>query len=135
MKSPIEIVHSMMDADAFSSWLGIELLVVEKGKVSVSCKVREEMVNGFRIAHGGISFALGDSALAFAANSNGKHAVSIECNISHLATVFVGDVLTASTEEIKFGKQTATYICSVRNQEDKLVAHLKGVFFIKENFW
>ena len=135
MKTPSEIVALMMEKDAFSQWLDVKILSTEKGNVVVSCKITPEMVNGFTMAHGGISFSLGDSALAFSANSHGQHAVSMECNISHLAPVFVGDTLFTNTQEIKRGKQTATYLCEIKNQEGKLVAHLKAVFFLKEIFW
>jgi acyl-CoA thioesterase len=135
MKTPAEIVALMMEKDAFSQWLDVKILSVDKGKVNISCKITPEMVNGFSMAHGGISFSLGDSALAFSANSHGQFAVSMECNISHLGPVFVGDNLTANTQEIKRGKQTATYLCEIKNQDEKLVAHLKAVFFLKEIFW
>ena len=60
------VVDHMMQHDRFSQWLGIEVLEVSTGQSKIRMKVREEMVNGFGIAHGGIAFSLADSAFAFA---------------------------------------------------------------------
>ena len=62
------------------------------------------MTNGFKIAHGGITYSLSDSSLAFSANSYGIQAVSIETSISHLKPVHIGDILTTSVEEISSTK-------------------------------
>jgi acyl-CoA thioesterase len=66
---PNEIVHKMFDNDAFSKWLGIVVEEISEGKCVLSMTIRKEMTNGFGIAHGGITYSLADSALAFAANS------------------------------------------------------------------
>ena len=73
-----EIVAKMISGDAFSKWLGITVLEVSKGFCRLEMIVRKEMTNGFNIAHGGISYSLADSALAFAANSDGIQSLSIE---------------------------------------------------------
>ena len=65
------IVDKMLSGDAFSKWLGIEILDISNGYCKLKMKVRKEMTNGFNIAHGGITYSLADSALAFAANSDG----------------------------------------------------------------
>src|SRR5690606_38635288 len=65
------IVARMMKHDAFSQWLGITVVAVAPGSCELRMAVREEMDNGFRITHGGIAYALADSALAFASNSHG----------------------------------------------------------------
>jgi len=129
------IVRAMYEKDAFSQWLGIEILEVTEGFAKISMTVREEMVNGFGIAHGGITFSLADSAFAFASNSRGQHAVSININIAHLRPVHVGDLLTASSEEIKVGRQTGNYLIHVFNQHQKEVALFTGTVFRKEDKW
>ena len=63
-----KVVEKMITGDAFSQWLGIEILEITKGYCKLKMIVRKEMTNGFDIAHGGISYYLADSALAFAAN-------------------------------------------------------------------
>ena len=84
-----------MDHDAFSKWLGIEVIAVEAGFATLRMTVREEMTNGFGIAHGGISYSLADSALAFASNGGGNQSVSLETAIHHLKPVQSGDTLEA----------------------------------------
>ena len=94
MKQPKDIIAMMMDKDQFSQWLGIQVNHIALGSCSLSCTVKKDMLNGFSIAHGGISYALADSTLAFAANSRGIQCYSIETSISHLKKVFEQDLLT-----------------------------------------
>src|SRR5678816_4709885 len=78
------IVDRMYNEDYFSQWLGIQRLEEEPGFCILQLEVRPEMTNGFGIAHGAITYALADSALAFASNSHGRKAVSIETSINHI---------------------------------------------------
>ena len=135
MKKPKEIVDTMMLADAFSNWLGIEVISIDKGICSLSCLVKPEMLNGFHIAHGGITYSLADSCLAFASNSHGFQCVSIETSISHIKKVFAEDNLTATSREISRNKKTGIYEVSIHNQKDELVAIFKGTVFVSENQW
>ena len=73
----------MINGDAFSQWLGIKVLEVSAGFCKLKMIVRDEMTNGFKISHGGITYSLADSCLAFAANAYGRKAVSIETKIYH----------------------------------------------------
>lgn len=132
---PISIVNKMMDGDAFSKWLGIELLDIKEGHCKLQLKVRQEMVNGFNIAHGGITYSLSDSALAFASNSYGNQCVSIETSISHTRPVKVGDELTAECKELNRGKSIGIYEVITYNQEDKKVAIFKGTVNISNRKW
>ena len=95
MLSPSDIVNKMISKDAFSNWLGIKILKIEKGYCQLEMKISENMTNGFQIAHGGICYSLADSALAFASNSHGKMALSIETSISHTKKVKLNDTLIA----------------------------------------
>ena len=95
-----KVVDKMISGDAFSEWLGIEILEITTIFCKLKLKVREEMTNGFKIAHGGITYCLADSCLAFAANADGLQAVSIETSISHTKKVVSGDILTATSKEI-----------------------------------
>ena len=94
-----KIIDTLMEKDYFSQWLGVERIEEGEGFCKLKMIVRPEMCNGFSIAHGGISFSFADSALAFASNSQGKHAVSIETSISHIKPILAGDVLIASATE------------------------------------
>lgn len=131
----VSIVNKMLTNDAFSKWLGVELLDVKAGYCKLSMTVRDQMLNGFQLAHGGISYSLADSALAFASNSQGKHALSIETSISHIATIKEGDVLIAEAEEKKLGKTTGIYYISLTNSEGKEVALFKGTVFRTDENW
>lgn len=125
----------MMKDDAFSQWLGIEILETALGSCKIRMQVRPEMVNGFRIAHGGITFSFADSAFAFASNSRGRHAVSVDTAINHLAAVKIGDVLTAVAEELDLGRRLAHYQVTVYRGDSEKVALFKGMVYRKDQLW
>lgn len=136
MLSPTEIVHDRMYAkDAFSQWLGIKILQVDKGYAKIEMTIREEMLNGFHISHGGISFSFADSALAFACNSHGKQTVSIETSINHLKKVMLGDTLIAETEEEFYNGKIGKYRIKVTNQDQHLVASFNGLVYVSQRDW
>jgi acyl-CoA thioesterase len=130
-----KVVNKMMSGDAFSQWLGIEVLEIANGFCKLQLKVREEMTNGFKIAHGGIAYSLADSCLAFAANSEGLQAVSIETSISHTKKVNSGDTLTATSKQICKSSKTGLYYITITNQNNQEVAHFKGTVFRTEKEW
>lgn len=130
-----EIIEKMMAEDKMSQWLGIDVLNYDPGSVSVRMTVREEMVNGFNVTHGGITYSLADSALAFSANSHGIRAMSIETSISHLKSVRTGDVLTVNTTQLTLTRKTGVYIMDVINQHNELVAHFKGTVYRSDKVW
>ena len=129
-----DIPKKMYGNDAFSQWLGMEILTASNGSAVVELKVRDDMTNGFGIAHGGIAYALADSALAFASNSLGSKAVSIETSISHTKPVKVGDTLKASTKLKDKSNRLARFEVEVRNEQD-VVALFRGTVFITEKLW
>jgi acyl-CoA thioesterase len=119
----------MMKRDAFSQWLGIEILEVRAGRATCRMTVRSGMVNGFGVAHGGIAFSLADSAFAFACNSNGMVTVSIENSVTYPAAVQVGDVLTAAASQEAASNRISYYRAEVRNQRDEVVALFRGTAY------
>lgn len=130
-----KIIDAMMAKDDFSQWLGIERLEEDAGYSVIRMTIRPEMTNGFDIAHGGVSFSFADSAFAFASNSRGIHAVSIETSISHTRPLKPGDVITATAVEENLSKKLGIYKVTVRNQEDKIVALFKGTVFRTGEVW
>jgi acyl-CoA thioesterase len=130
-----KIVDKMLDEDKFSQWLGIEKVLVEQGHCILKMKVREEMVNGFGIAHGGIAFSFADSALAFASNAYGRLSVALDCAISYPAAVNVGDELTCEAKEFSLTKKTGTYLIEIKNQKNDKVAFFKGTVFRTGKEW
>jgi acyl-CoA thioesterase len=135
MRTPQDIVNEMMSKDAFSQWLGIRILEIEPGYCKLSMTVRPEMVNGHQTAHGGISYSISDSALAFAANSRGQRAVSIETSIAHIAPVAVNDELLVICTEINCGKTIGRYESIVYNQNQKIIAKFNGTVFRHPDLW
>ena len=129
------VVARMYDHDPFSIWLGIERLVVAPGRCELRMTVREEMLNGFSITHGGITYSLADSCLAFAANSHGIQSVSVETSISHTRPVKAGDVLTATSEEMSLSRSIGIYHITVRDQEGRTVALFKGTVYRTGKPW
>ncbi|HLW29765.1 MAG TPA: hotdog fold thioesterase [Brumimicrobium sp.] len=129
------IVQKMMEKDAFSQWMKIEVVEIKAGYCQLKTTVVPEMVNGFLIAHGGISYSIADSALAFAANGYGKQCVSIETSISHTRPAKIGDVLTATCTELNRGRTIGVYQVTVKNQDHKTIALFKGTVHISDKEW
>jgi len=129
------VVDKMYNNDPFSQWLGIERLEDGSGSSVLRMTVRKEMLNGFDIAHGGITYSLADSALAFASNSHGRMSVSVETSISHTAQVKEGDVLTARAEEMSLSNKIGIYHIEIKNQRDERVALFKGTVYRTSKDW
>jgi acyl-CoA thioesterase len=123
------VVKRMLERDAFSAWLGLELLEVRPRYAAVRMTVRPDMVNGFGVCHGGVTFGLADSAFAFAANTHGRVTVSIDNSITYPATVTAGDVLTAIATEESAANRIAFYAVRVTNQHDSVVALFRGTVY------
>ena len=135
MTLPEKVFKKMYDNDAFSQWLGIEVVDVKDGYCELKMIVRKEMLNGFQIAHGGIAYSLADSALAFASNSHGRKSLSVETSISHTVSVKEGDVLTANTEELSLSDKIGVYHITITNQDNQEVAYFKGTVYRTTKEW
>lgn len=127
------VVAGMMEKDAFSRWLGITIQEVRPRAVSVRMRVRSDMLNGFGVCHGGVTFALADSALAFASNTHGRVTMSIDNSISYPVSVNEGDVLIAEAVEESASRRIAFYRVVVR-REDTVVALFRGTVYRTEKF-
>jgi acyl-CoA thioesterase len=124
-----QVVAHMMQYDLFSQWLGIEVLVITEGYSKIKMTVRNEMVNGFGIVHGGIAFALADSAFAFACNNRNILSVALDTAINFIKPVHVGNELTAEAKELHNGKSTGLYHITITNQNEHVVAIFKGTCY------
>ena len=125
----------MYSNDAFSQWLGIERVEESSGRSVLRMTVRREMLNGFGIAHGGITYSLADSALAFASNSHGRKAVSVETSISHIQPLKEGDIITATAKEISKSNKIAIYEVSIKRDDGELAAMFKGTVYRTSKEW
>ncbi len=124
-----KVVARMMEKDLFSNWLGIELIEIGEGYSKIKMSIRNEMVNGFGIVHGGVTFSLADSAFAFACNNRNNLSVALDTSINFIKPVHVGDILIAEAKEIHNGKSTGLYQISITNQNNHVVALFKGTCF------
>jgi len=122
----------MMELDRFSQWLGIRVLDIDDGYSKIEMTVRAEMITGFGISHGGITFSLADSAFAFACNSSGKITVALDVSISFPNPVREGDVIVAEAKRVNNTRKTGLYLVEVKNQAGQLVALFKGTCFKTE---
>ena len=129
-----KVVSNMMADDAFSQWLGIDVVNIKPGYAKLEMTIREDMVNGFNVSHGGIAFSLADSALAFASNSYGRIAVAMENNISFMKKVVPGDTLSAETEELSIGRRIGVYNISITNQDDEQIGLFRGTVFRTQEY-
>jgi acyl-CoA thioesterase len=123
------VVQGMLSRDLFSKWLGIEVLETAPARSVVRLRVRPEMVNGFGVTHGGIAYSLADSALAFAANTNGNITVAIENSISYPKSAKVGDVLTAVAVQESATNRLGFFRVTVTNQNDVIVSTFRGTVY------
>lgn len=129
-----DIPVKMLSLDPFSSWLGIEILEVEKGRAKLGMRIRKEMLNSMSKAHGGIAYSLADTAFGFAANSHGRFAVSIETSINHIEALNEDDYIVAESVIDSTKNKLAFHIVEVR-RGDELVALFKGVVYRTSKEW
>lgn len=124
-----EVVSKMMQNDLFSQWLGIEVLEIREGYSRIRATLRNEMLNGFGVIHGGIAFSVADSALAFACNNRNNLSVALDTSITFTKTLKPGDRITAEAKELHNGRSTGLYIITITNQNEEQVALFKGTCF------
>lgn len=124
-----DVVNHMIENDAFSKWMGVEILEIREGYSKIKMRIRQEMVNGFGIVHGGIPFSLADSAFAFACNNRNNLSVALDCAITFTKAINLEDELTAEAKEIHNGRSTGVYTIAITNQLEQQVALFKGTCF------
>ena len=129
------VVDQMIEKDYYSQWLGIERINEGPGTCTIKMTVRKEMLNGFGIAHGGTTYSFADSALAFACNSHGRKAVSVETSISHTKAVKEGDILTAVATEDSLSNKIGVYHVKVTDQNEIVVGLFKGTVYRTSKEW
>ena len=119
--------EAMFAADAASrEFLQMELVRCEPGRAVMRMTVREPMLNGHRICHGGLIFTLADSTFAFACNSHNKVAVAAGCSIEFLKPGQLGDVLTCEGVEQVLQGRHGLYDMKVTNQRGEVIAMFRG---------
>jgi len=117
---------ALFNHDSASAALGINIAEVTPGHATASMEVRPEMVNGLDICHGGLIFTLADTTFALACNSHNMVAYAMGCHIEYLRPALKGDHLTARATEMDRTRNTGSYVVSVANQDDKIIAVFHG---------
>ncbi len=132
---PEKIINTLLKEDWFSDWLGIKVVAIKQGYCKAQLTVRKEMLNGFGITHGGITYSLGDTCLALASNTYGRQSLSVETSISHTKSTNVGDVLVAEAEELSLTNRIGIYSITITNQKDEKVAFFRGSVYRTSKKW
>ncbi len=120
------VADGMFVNDRASRGLGMQIASVAPGRAEMTMTVREDMLNGHAMCHGGFIFLLADSTFAFACNSYNRNTVAQGCSIDYLAPAHLGDVLHATGVERSRTGRTGVYDIEVRNQHGKTVALFRG---------
>lgn len=122
-----KVGEAMFAVDAASKdFLQMELLACEPGRAVMRMRVREPMLNGHKICHGGLIFTLADSTFAFACNSHNKVTVAAGCSIEFLRPAHLDDVLTCEGLEQLLQGRHGVYDMRVTNQRGETVAMFRG---------
>lgn len=128
--TPQQIVDKMLEKDAFSTWLGINVLELEAGSCKLSFVIREDMCNGFGTAHGGIAHSAADSALAFACNTYGEKAVAAETSISYLRPLKPGDLVYLEAKEDHRGTKLGRYTVKLYTEKEDVALFRATCYFL-----
>ena len=123
------VFQKMMSKDYCSQWMGIEPILIEEGHCKIKMTVKKEMLNGHGIMHGGIAFAFADSAFAFASNSFGRLAVSINGCMSYAKSAKEGEVLIAEAKPLNVTHKTADFDVNVMNEEGEIYYYFRGTVY------
>lgn len=128
--TPQQIAEAVRDGmyanDRASKMMGMEIVSISPGGATLTMTVREDMLNGVDICHGGLITTLADSAFAFACNSYNELTVASGFSVDIVAPGRLGDRLTAVATEVALAGRTGVYDITVRNQRDELVAVFRG---------
>lgn len=118
--------RGMFAEDAASRGLGMRVEAMGPGYARLTMTVRPEMLNGFKICHGGFITTLADSAFAFACNSTNELTLAAGIMVDFIAPAKQGDTLTAEAKEVALAGRTGVYDVTVTNQNQRIVAVLRG---------
>lgn len=117
---------AMFSRDRAAQAMGITVVAIRPGYALLTMVVRSDMVNGHHICHGGMIFALADTAFAYACNSYNKATVASACNIDFLAPGKEGATLSAEAIEQSLAGRTGVYDVTVKDDAGKTVALFRG---------
>jgi acyl-CoA thioesterase len=120
------VATAMWPRDCTTNALAMKMVSIKPGYALLSMQVRQDMLNGHRMCHGGYLFTLADSAFAYACNSYNQNTVASACHIDFLAPAKEGDILEAEAVERSLSGRTGVYDVTVRQQGGKTIALFRG---------
>lgn len=120
------VVSALLQDDRATSMLGMAVVSVDAGAACMEMTVRQDMLNGHMACHGGILFALADTAFACACNSRNQRAVTAGAQIDFLRPAAEGDTLRATAVELSAGRRLGLYDVNIANQHGQTVAMFRG---------
>lgn len=124
--TPEQVGAHMYASDRASQALGMKIVALGVGTATLEMPVRDDMLNGHAICHGGFITTLADSAFAFACNSRNQLTVAAGLTVDFLQQVERGDVLTAVAVEVSRSGRTGVYDMVVTNRAGERVALVRG---------
>jgi len=128
--TPQQLAEQVRDAmwvgDHATKMLGMVITEIGPGRAVIQMTVRQDMLNGHAICHGGLITTLADSAFAFACNSYNELTVASGFTVDLLAPGRLGDMLTATAKEVSKAGRTGVYDIEVNNQRGERIAVFRG---------
>ncbi|MBL8543106.1 MAG: hydroxyphenylacetyl-CoA thioesterase PaaI [Hyphomonadaceae bacterium] len=121
------VAETLLQREGTGPAWGIEIVDAREGYSSIRMKVRDDMLNGHRIGHGGMIFALADTAFAYACNSRNENTVAQNASISFLTPAQPGEMLSAEAREVSRAGRSGVYQVSVRGQDGRPIAEFTGL--------
>lgn len=125
----VSVFNKMMEKDYCSQWLQVEPVFINEGHCKIKMVVRKEMLNGYGILHGGIAYTFADSAFAFASNSYGRLALSINGTMTFSDSAKEGETLYAEAKALHVSYKTADFDVDVMNEEGKIYYRFRGTVY------
>lgn len=121
------VAENLLQREGTGPAWGISIDDAREGYARIRMKLRDDMLNGHRIGHGGMIFALADTAFAYACNSRNENTVAQNANISFLAPAQAGDVLVAEAQEVSRSGRSGVYQVSIRTTDNRVIAEFTGL--------
>lgn len=126
MITPRAIAEALLAREGTGSQWGLEIEDAQEGYARVAMTVRDDMTNGHGMIHGGMTFALADTAFAYACNSRNKATVSQGASIIFLASAKCGERLVAEARELAHAGRTGAYAVTVKTTDGRTIAQFQG---------
>ena len=127
--TPTETANYILSQDFFSQWMGVKLIEIRENYCLIEMPIRQEMINGLKTVHGGVTFSFAESAVAFSSNNMGNAAVALNCMINFTKAAKMGDTLIAESILMADTRKTAVYDITITNQHKIVVASFRGTVY------